>query len=86
MLTSFVVQSIILVAIVSGIPLLASALSGLIVAVFQAATQIQDQTIGYVIKLIVVVATLVICGGWFSSKIMSFSEELLRSLNVVGQV
>ena len=44
--------------------LLLSMLVGVVVAIFQAVTQIHEQTIGFVLKLIVVVSVLLVAGGW----------------------
>jgi type III secretion protein S len=58
----------------------ASALVGLLIAVFQTATQLQDQSIGQAIKLGAVVAVLLITGGWMAQEIYAFAEEVLKRL------
>ncbi|ASB89602.1 flagellar biosynthesis protein FliQ [Bacillus sonorensis] len=67
--------------LVSG-PLLALALAvGLIVSVFQATTQIQEQTLAFIPKIVAVLVGLVIFGPWMLSTILSFATELFSNLN-----
>lgn len=67
--------------LVSG-PLLALALLvGLIVSVFQATTQIQEQTLAFIPKIVAVLVGLVVFGPWMLSTILSFATELFSNLN-----
>lgn len=69
-------QALYLILLLSGPPILISMFLGLIVAVFQAATQIQEQTLSFTIKLFAVVLTLMILGGWLGSQIYSFAHMI----------
>jgi type III secretory pathway component EscS len=51
----------------------AAPLNGLLVSVLQAATQIQDHTIGHLPRLLVVVAALVAAGPWMGAQIAEFA-------------
>ncbi len=51
----------------------AAALVGLLVAVLQAATQVQDHTLGHLPRLIAVTAVLVAAGPWMCSQIAEFA-------------
>jgi type III secretory pathway component EscS len=51
----------------------AAALIGLLVSVLQAATQIQDHTLGHLPRLLVVVAVLAATGPWIGSQIAEFA-------------
>jgi type III secretory pathway component EscS len=51
----------------------AAALIGLLVSVVQAATQIQDPTIGHLPRLLVVVTVLAATGPWIGSQIAEFA-------------
>jgi type III secretory pathway component EscS len=51
----------------------AAALIGLVVSVVQAATQIQDHTLGHLPRLLVVVAVLVATGPWIGAQIAEFA-------------
>lgn len=49
---------------------------GVIVAIFQAATQIQEQTLSFTIKLVAVTLTLMLMGGWLGAQIMQFASNI----------
>jgi len=53
---------------------------GLIVSVFQAATQIQEMTLTFVPKMIAVAAAIVLFGPWMLRMMVTFTEKLFLSL------
>ncbi len=62
-------------------PLLLSALAtGLLVGMFQAATQIQEMTLTFIPKLIVMALALVISGSWMLSVIVDFTIALIENI------
>ena len=56
--------------------LLLSMLVGVVVAIFQAVTQIHEQTISFILKLIVVVSVLLIAGGWMMDTLQDYTREI----------
>lgn len=72
-------QALLLILILSGPPIIISTLLGLMVAIFQAATQIQEQTLSFMVKLFAVILVLLFMGGWLSSQIMSFTSNILEN-------
>ncbi|MFQ5730264.1 MAG: type III secretion system export apparatus subunit SctS [Waddliaceae bacterium] len=69
-------QGMLLILILSAPPILISMFFGLLVAVFQAATQIQEQTLSFTIKLVAVIFTLMLLGPWLGSQIMTFATNI----------
>ena len=69
-------QALLLILILSGPPILISTVLGLFVAVFQAATQIQEQTLSTMVKLVAVVVTLLVFGGWLGSQIFQYTANI----------
>jgi type III secretion HrpO family protein len=69
-------QGMLLILILSAPPILISLFFGLLVAIFQAATQIQEQTLSFTIKLVAVTLTLMILGGWLGAQIMTFALNI----------
>ena len=62
-------------------PLLLSALGvGLLIGMFQAATQINEMTLSFIPKLLVLVLALIVAGPWMLSVIVNFTRQL------VGQI
>lgn len=53
---------------------------GLVIGLFQAATQINEQTLSFVPKLIVAVLVIVAGGGWMIEILTDFTERLYRSI------
>jgi len=69
-------QALLLILILSGPPILISMTFGLSVAIFQAATQIQEQTLSFTVKLVAVIMTLIFMGGVLSAQIMQFANTI----------
>jgi type III secretion HrpO family protein len=69
-------QGLLLILILSAPPILISMFFGILVAIFQAATQIQEQTLSFTIKLVAVTLTLMLLGPWLGAQIMSFSINI----------
>jgi flagellar biosynthesis protein FliQ len=62
-------------------PLLVAALViGLLVGVFQAATQINEMTLSFIPKVIGMGATMVIAGPWMLKILVSYTRELFESI------
>jgi flagellar biosynthetic protein FliQ len=74
------------VAMKVGGPLLLVGLAvGLVVSVFQAITQIQEQSLSFIPKIIATVLVLVVAGPWMLSQLLSYTENLFRAIpNLVG--
>jgi type III secretory pathway component EscS len=71
-------QGALLLSLAVVLPIVAvAALVGLIVAAFQAASQIQDPTIAHLPRLLAVVAALVVLGPWMGSQIGAFAERMM---------
>ena len=69
------------VAIRLGAPiLLLSMMVGVVTAILQAVTQIHEQTISFILKLIVVILFLVIGGDWMMTALQDYTLELLSLL------
>jgi type III secretion protein S len=72
-------QALLLILILSAPPILISMGLGLFVAIFQAATQIQEQTLSFVVKLVAVILTIMLMGGFLSDQIMSFANLIFQN-------
>lgn len=72
-------QALLLILILSAPPILVSMFFGVIVAIFQAATQIQEQTLSFTIKLVAVTLTLMVLGGWLGAQIMEFAGDIFSN-------
>ncbi|MBU8906998.1 flagellar biosynthesis protein FliQ [Desertibacillus haloalkaliphilus] len=63
-------------------PLLVIALGlGLLVSIFQATTQIQEQTLAFIPKIVGVLLALVVFGPWMLSVVLNFSYQIFNNLH-----
>lgn len=69
----------------AGPVLLAALVAGVLVSVFQAATQIQELTLSFVPKLAAVLAVLLLLGHWMLARLVGFTVDLLGRLDVYGR-
>ena len=72
-------QGLLLILILSAPPVLISMILGTIVAIFQAATQIQEQTLSFVVKLVSVTLALMVMGTWLGMQIMQFAGNIFTN-------
>jgi flagellar biosynthetic protein FliQ len=84
MTTEFVMQigkEGLFVAFIMALPILAAGMIvGIIISIFQAVTQIQDQSLSFVPKLIVSIVAILIAGPWMLDKILTFTIKILGNL------
>jgi len=73
-------------AFMVAMPLLLVALVvGLVVSVFQAVTQIQEQTLTFIPKIIAMGVTLVVAGPWMLNQVVAYTQQLYSSIpSLVG--
>lgn len=74
-----------LLALKVGLPLLLAGLVvGLVVSVFQAVTQIQEMTLAFIPKILVVAIVLVVAGPWMLDQVVSYTRDLYGSIPEVA--
>ncbi len=73
-------QALELAMIAAGPLLLASLVMGLLVSVFQAATQINEMTLSFIPKLVVMFVVLVLIGPWTLRLLVDYVERLISSI------
>jgi type III secretion protein S len=72
-------ESLLLILIISGPPILFASIIGIFVAIFQAATQIQEQTLAFAIKMVAVMATVILMGGWLGGLVFHFANQIFQN-------
>lgn len=75
-LTYVIQQGLILVLVVSGPPIMLALVIGFIISVFQAATQIQEQTLSFAPKLVVIFGVLGLAGPWMGATLLRFTFNI----------
>jgi flagellar biosynthesis protein FliQ len=66
-------EALFLVLIASAPPVIMSLVVGFIISVFQATTQIQEQTLTFAPKVIIVFGVLALAGSWIGSQLIRFT-------------
>ena len=73
-------EALFLVMLISSVFILPSLVVGLIVSTFQAATQINEQTLGFYPRLIMTFVSMLIAGPWVLGQLLDFFHKLLSEL------
>ncbi len=80
MVLSLVQQTLWITMLISAPLLLASLVMGLIVSIFQAATQINEMTLSFIPKLLAVFVAGVMAGPWMVSTFVDFTRRLFEDI------
>lgn len=73
-------DALFLVIIMVAVIVVPSLLVGLFVSVIQAATQINEQTLSFLPRLLATLASIMIAGPWLLSQLMEFSSRLIHGI------
>ncbi|WP_299237878.1 flagellar biosynthesis protein FliQ [Sulfurihydrogenibium sp.] len=71
--------------LVAGPVILITFIVGLLISIFQAATQINEMTITFVPKIIAAVIGLIIFGSWMTTKLVDYTKEVLMMILKIVQ-
>jgi len=64
--------------------LISGLLIGLLVSIFQAATQINEQTMTFIPKIVAVLVSLIVAAPWIIQVMISFTNNVFQSIGTVG--
>jgi len=73
-------ESLFVALMLAGPPLLFGLVVGVVVSILQATTQIQEQTLTFVPKIIAVFLAVFLFGSWMLNAIVQFTENLIGNL------
>jgi len=73
-------QAITIGLMISAPMLLGSLVMGILVSIFQAVTQINEQTLSFIPKILVIIGALVLTAPWMSDQLTTFTRELIISI------
>lgn len=65
---------------IAGPILIGCMLIGIVIAIFQAVTQIHEQSLGFILKVIVVMAFLLIAGGWMLQTLQEYTYYIFEMM------
>jgi flagellar biosynthetic protein FliQ len=73
-------QAIRIGLMISAPMLLGALFMGIVISLFQAVTQINEQTLSFIPKIIVIFGILILCAPWISQTMTSFTQDLFLSI------
>ncbi len=73
-------RAIWVILLTSGPLLILALVSGLAVSIFQATTQIQEQTLAFVPKIVAVLVGIVVFGPWMLAKVTTYASDIFENL------
>ena len=76
MITDVMRDAVGVVIKLGGPMLVLSMFAGVVVAIFQAVTQIHEQTISFIMKVLIVMSVLLFTGGWMLTTLQEYAKEL----------
>lgn len=76
MITDVMRDAVGVVIKLGGPMLVLSMLAGVLIAIFQAVTQIHEQTIGFILKVVIIVGVLLLAGGWMLTTLQEYTREV----------
>lgn len=77
-------ETIILVLILTLFPLAAASLTGFLIVLAQSATQLQEQTITFLVKAGTLAAVIACAGPWAAQQVIDFMHRIFSSIAYVG--
>ena len=73
-------QAIMVTMQVAAPVLLTTMVIGVIISIFQAATQINEQTLTFIPKIIAITAAMIVCGPWILQVMLGFTKEIFNGI------
>jgi type III secretion protein S len=84
-LTLYLTQAMYLTLWLSLPPIIVASVVGTLFSLFQALTQVQEQTLSFAVKLIAVMATLALTAGWVGGELFNYTVVVLDALPRLGR-
>lgn len=81
----FTAKALLLVFYLSLPPIIAASLVGTLVSLFQALTQIQEQTLSFAIKLAVVIVTIFMTARWQGGELFNYALNIFNEIPMLAR-
>jgi type III secretion protein S len=79
------IEALWLVLLLSAPPIIAASVVGLLVAVIQAATQLQEQTLQYTLKFFAIVLSIFVTASLVAGSLYAYSDQIFSSIAQFGR-
>jgi type III secretion HrpO family protein len=84
-LLNYAQQCLIVVLKLSLVPIIVATVIGIIVSLLQALTQIQEQTLGFAVKLIAISLTILFSASWMGAEILLYTQDIFAYFPFIGR-
>lgn len=84
-LLNYAQQCLIIVLRLSMLPIVVATVIGVIVSLLQALTQIQEQTLGFAVKLIAISLTIMLSASWMGSQLLLYTQDIFAHFPLLGR-
>ena len=84
-LLNYAQQCLIVILKLSLVPIIVATLIGIIVSLLQALTQIQEQTLGFAVKLIAISLTIMFSASWMGAEILLYTQDIFAYFPLIGR-
>mgnify|MGYP006169197345 CR=1 FL=1 len=78
--TTLIANAVYITGLVVCVLIVPSLIGGLLVSIFQAATQINEQMLSFLPRLMVMLITLIWAGPWLVSQLMEYTQTLIQNI------
>ncbi len=79
-ITDLLREAIYVMVMIVSVMIVPSLIVGLIVSVFQAATQINEQTLSFLPRLLVTFGTLIVFGPWMANELVEYTTKIITEI------
>ena len=76
---------LLLILKLSLIPIIVATVIGIIVSLLQALTQIQEQTLGFAVKLVAISITLLAASSWMGGQMLLYTPDIFKNFPLLGR-
>ena len=76
---------LILILRISLLPIIVATVIGILVSLLQALTQIQEQTLGFAVKLIAISVTIMAVSSWMGGQLLLYTQDIFNNVAIVGR-
>lgn len=84
-LLNYAQQCLIIVLKLSLIPIIVATVIGIIVSLLQALTQVQEQTLGFAVKLIAISLTIMLSASWMGAQLLLYTQDIFTHFPLLGR-
>ncbi len=84
-LLNYAQQCLIIIVQLSMLPIVVATVIGVLVSLLQALTQIQEQTLGFAVKLIAITLTILFAASWMGAQLLLYTQDIFSHLPYVSR-